>query len=597
VRLLIKILILLACVMAGTVWAGTREDFQKALSSFNSLSANTKRAALRSEWLAVQKGFEDIYKAAPKSEEAPKCLFYMGRSYEELAMRSMVTSDKQRARDAYGKLADGYPKHALAADAKQRMQKLQASAQAKPGTGSGQQEVSAQPKTESKSAENTNKNQKGVPMLRSVRHWSSDEYTRVVLDVSRDVTFTKALLGGNKQLQIELAGTSIAKDVMPSRVVRDGILSHIRVAAAENGAARITLDLSKMDHYRTFTLPDPYRLVVDVFGVDEKGKKADKIADDPVGTALKDLEGKKKSDIAEEKIRVENSKAGDADSVKGGDTARKSGPTEKGAKAGVTTERDPDKSDTPDLTVTNRQKKMAGSLVEQLGLTVRTVMIDAGHGGHDPGAMANGLKEKDINLKMAKALGKTLEAEGFNVVYTRTTDKFIPLEERTALANAKNADLFISVHCNSYKDESIKGLEVYYLNLASDAQAVRVAARENGVSVKKISDMQFILSDLMMNSKISESRDMASLIEQHGAMAARNFGGRGHGAKGAFFYVLTGARMPSILVELGYITNPDEAANFRSNEYLTSLAEGITRGVLAYKKKLERFAGSGASKS
>jgi N-acetylmuramoyl-L-alanine amidase len=143
------------------------------------------------------------------------------------------------------------------------------------------------------------------------------------------------------------------------------------------------------------------------------------------------------------------------------------------------------------------------------------------------------------------------------------------------MANAKNADLFISLHCNAYKDGSAKGLEVYYLNLATDAQAVRVAARENGVSAKKISDMQFILSDLMLNSKINESRQMASLVEQETLRTMRlKHPFTSHGSKGAFFYVLTGARMPSILVELGYLTNPAEAAKLNSDEYLETMARG-----------------------
>jgi N-acetylmuramoyl-L-alanine amidase len=225
-------------------------------------------------------------------------------------------------------------------------------------------------------------------------------------------------------------------------------------------------------------------------------------------------------------------------------------------------------------------------------------MIDAGHGGKDPGAVANGLYEKDINLRMAKILGRELQKQGFKVHYTRTNDTFIPLEERTARANAKNADLFISVHCNAHKKESVKGFEVYYLNLATDAQAVRVAARENGVSAKKISDMQFILSDLMLNSKINESRQMAAMVEDETLKYMRpRHSLASHGATGAFFYVLTGARMPSILVELGYLTNAAEASRLKSEAYLEAMARGLTSGVLSYKKKLERFALNSSGKS
>jgi len=257
-----------------------------------------------------------------------------------------------------------------------------------------------------------------------------------------------------------------------------------------------------------------------------------------------------------------------------------------------------DEAKTPQITVTPQQKKYSGSLVEQLGLKVRTIMIDAGHGGKDPGAVAHGIQEKDINLRMARILGQMLKDQGFEVHYTRTSDKFLPLEERTAMANAKNADLFISIHCNAYKDKSVRGLEVYYLNLATDAQAVRVAARENGVSAKKISDMQFILSDLMLNSKINESRQMASIVEKETLRAVRaQFPLSSHGSKGAFFYVLTGARMPSILVELGYLTNPEEAAKLNSEAYLKAMARGLANGVMAYRNKVERlaFIGSGNS--
>lgn len=224
-------------------------------------------------------------------------------------------------------------------------------------------------------------------------------------------------------------------------------------------------------------------------------------------------------------------------------------------------------------------------------------MIDAGHGGKDPGAVANRLQEKNINLRMAKILGGMLKEQGFEVHYTRTGDTFIPLEERTAMANGKNADLFISVHCNAHKDKNVRGLEVYYLNLATDAQAVRVAARENGVSAKKISDMQFILSDLMLNSKINESRQMAALVEQETLRTVRpKYSLSSHGSKGAFLRADRRAHAVHSQ-ELGYLTNAPEAAKLNTDAYLQAMARGLTSGVMAYRKKLERFAlnGPGAS--
>jgi N-acetylmuramoyl-L-alanine amidase len=308
---------------------------------------------------------------------------------------------------------------------------------------------------------------------------------------------------------------------------------------------------------------------------------------DHVQAALAELQAKQASEPKKAAGNTATAPAAKAPAVQPKASAQGSA---KGAK--------PSTAKTPEIKVSSTQKKYTGSLVEQLGLKVRTIMIDAGHGGKDPGAVASGLQEKKINLRMAKILGGMLKEKGFEVHYTRSGDTFIPLEERTAMANGKNADLFISIHCNAHKDKNVRGLEVYYLNLATDAQAVRVAARENGVSAKKISDMQFILSDLMLNSKINESRQMAALVEQEALRAMRpRYGLASHGSKGAFFYVLTGARMPSILVELGYLTNAAEAAKLNKDEYLQAMARGLTSGVLAYKNKLERFALNGPGTS
>lgn len=245
--------------------------------------------------------------------------------------------------------------------------------------------------------------------------------------------------------------------------------------------------------------------------------------------------------------------------------------------------------------VTPQQKKQAGSLVEQLGLSVRTVVLDAGHGGADPGAMAWGLREKDINLRMTRILGPLLEAQGFRVVHTRSRDQFLSLDERTRRANAAKGDLFLSIHCNAHADSSVHGFELYYLDLATDKQAIRVAARENGVSEHRISDMQMILSDLLLHAKIDESKALARTVQREVmATAGARFGLRDHGARGAFFYVLTGVRMPAILVELGYITNPDDARLLADDASLRALAQGLVQGVVAYTKQLERFALEGA---
>jgi N-acetylmuramoyl-L-alanine amidase len=161
------------------------------------------------------------------------------------------------------------------------------------------------------------------------------------------------------------------------------------------------------------------------------------------------------------------------------------------------------------------------------------------------------------------------------------------------MANVKKADLFLSVHINANRSSKIHGFETYYLNLARSASAVRVAARENAVSEKRISDLQFILTDLMLNSKMQESKDLAELIQGNviGTVKGKyGYPTRDNGVRSAPFYVLMGAKMPSVLMELGYCTNDAEARRLKSDNYLNRMADGIVAGVVAYKKKINRYA-------
>jgi len=234
---------------------------------------------------------------------------------------------------------------------------------------------------------------------------------------------------------------------------------------------------------------------------------------------------------------------------------------------------------------------MAKRLVEQLGLTVRTVIVDPGHGGKDPGATGvGGLHEKTVTLEVAKLLGARLKKMGFRVLFTRTTDKFVSLEGRTDMANARKADLFISIHCNAHHDPGANGLEIYSLNLASTPEEARVAARENSADTRPggMSNMQRILGELMHASKLTESHDFAKSVHRTALSQARkSLDLRDRGIHEAPFHVLVGARMPAILIELGYITNPGEAAKLKDARYQEDLARGIADGVKAYKERIE----------
>jgi N-acetylmuramoyl-L-alanine amidase len=230
------------------------------------------------------------------------------------------------------------------------------------------------------------------------------------------------------------------------------------------------------------------------------------------------------------------------------------------------------------------------SLIRALGLKIGKIVVDAGHGGHDTGTIGpNGLQEKDLVLDVALRLGKLLEEKlGAEVVYTRDDDTFIPLETRTAIANKEQADLFISIHANSSDDPSARGVETYYLNFTSRADALEVAARENAVSEKSIHELQDLVKKIALKEKIGESREFAIDVQRslYSGLSAKNPSLRNRGVKKAPFVVLIGANMPSILAEISFVSNPDDARKLKTNEYRQRIADSLYKGVARYVNSL-----------
>ncbi|MEZ7198237.1 N-acetylmuramoyl-L-alanine amidase [Pseudodesulfovibrio karagichevae] len=562
--------------------ASAQSYFTVGHSEFHALVKDARKAKYRSNWQSVEKTFSRCLKASPGGSYAPKALYYIGRVYEELGARSGLKSDFRRAVDYYGRVLARYPRHGWADDCLYRRADVYARRLGETSAarldlasiiveyprsdmrdkaevalkrlgkydwaihevsgGSAKAEADDAPAPVRQQAVGSQVGDpSGLAHLDVVRFTSSDEYTRVVLELDAQVKYRYQVLGPNPKvnrphrLYIDLQNSRLGHDVTSATTVSDGILRSIRTGQYSKDTTRVVLDFLNMQDYKIFPLQNPYRIVIDVYAPDGKTP-----APGPVMAST--------------------------------------GPAHK-------------TTANSDYRPPKGSKQMAGSLLEQLGLTVRTIMIDAGHGGKDPGAMSNGLREKDINLKFAKLVGGKLHAKGFNVIYTRTTDVFIPLEKRTAMANAQKADLFLSIHCNANHSSKVNGLETYSLNLAKTDAAVRIAARENAVDPRAISDLQFILTDLMVNSKIKESRDLAGDVQTSTIKRVRqSYPLNNKGTREAPFYVLMGAKMPSVLVEIGYITNKTESSRLRSDKYLSHLADGIVEGILSYKSQIERYA-------
>jgi N-acetylmuramoyl-L-alanine amidase len=226
------------------------------------------------------------------------------------------------------------------------------------------------------------------------------------------------------------------------------------------------------------------------------------------------------------------------------------------------------------------------SLIRALGLKIGRIVIDAGHGGHDTGTIGpDGVREKDVVLDVALKLGKLLEDRlGAEVVYTRDDDTFIPLETRTAIANQQQADLFISIHANSSRDPSARGVETYYLNFTSSRDALEVAARENAVSQQSIHELQDLVKKIALKEKIEESRELAADVQQslHTGLSAKAPAIRDRGVKKAPFIVLIGANMPSILAEISFISNPTDEHKLETSEYREKIADSLYKGIAKY---------------
>ena len=369
----------------------------------------------------------------------------------------------------------------------------------------------------------SNASQKTPVRVTDIRYWSNPAYTRVVINLSSDAVFKHRLLKEDPGLK------------KPRRLYVD--ISRAAISPSLKQPIPINDGLLRMARAGQYTR-DTVRVVLDIESIEDY--KIFAMAE-PFRIVI-DVMGKRGVRSQESEVRRQ--------------------PT-------------PDKP----------------TLAQQLGLKIKRIVIDAGHGGKDPGAIGKGgLQEKDVVLKIAKGLKETLVSElGAEVIMIREDDRFIPLEERTAIANTKEADIFISVHANASFNRRASGVETYYLNLTNDEAAIRVAARENAVSTKKMSDLQYILNDLMKTAKTNESSRLAAKVQGSlvSSLKAKYSDVKGNGVKGAPFYVLVGTHMPSILVEVSFISNPKEEARLADKEYIKEVVNGITIGIKGYAKEME----------
>ena len=386
-------------------------------------------------------------------------------------------------------------------------------------------------------------------IVTDLKHWSNPDYTRIAVSLDHEAEFETHALRPSldatapSRIYIDIKGARVAKGLKDD-TVGDGLLKTVRVGQHRPDVVRVVLDVENIKDYKVFSLSDPFRIVIDV-----KGERKTEIAKlEETITTLQREKDQTSEPRPEAAITAESPALTEPPPV-GDKGDRKAQPKFKPGR-------------------------------------IRRIVVDPGHGGQDPGAIGAGkTMEKDIVLAIGLKLADRLRSElGMDVVMTRSTDVFIPLEERTAIANKVNADLFISVHANASLNRNITGIETYYLNLAKTEKARQLAARENNTSLEKVSVLQGILFDLMANSKINDSAHLADEVQKSTwKRVSRQYpAARNNGVKQGPFYVLVGAGMPSILVETAFLSNEAEEKNLNDPGYQEATVEGIVDGVRSY---------------
>ena len=366
----------------------------------------------------------------------------------------------------------------------------------------------------------------------NLRRFTHPNFTRIVIDIGKLREYTSGELQDPGRIYVDVLQAKLNPILQgQSYPVMAEYISQVRISQKTRSTVRVVVDVefSKIQSHRVYPLLDPFRLVIDIYPHETKAP--------PSPTPPYKTQPPVKREVAP---------------------------------------RDPSLAGT--------------SMARQLGLGVRTIVIDPGHGGPRPGTIGkSGLQEKTVNLDVALALQKLLkEKAGLDAILTRESNVDVPLENRTVIANQKRADLFVSIHSNAHRDRKRGGVETFFLNISPDLSVIELAASENATSTKNIGEMKTVLQRIVRNSKIQESRDLAEFIQQSLVRAlSRDLPSiKNLGVKGGPFWVLIGGEMPSVLVEISHLSNAKEEAKLKTKKYRELAAQGIYDGIMEYIRSL-----------
>ncbi|HYA61600.1 MAG TPA: N-acetylmuramoyl-L-alanine amidase [Candidatus Sulfotelmatobacter sp.] len=450
-----------------------------------------------------------------------------------------------------------------------------------------------------------------VPHVQKIRTNVNTDSTEIIIDLEDSVQFASGRIANPDRIYFDLHKARLSPAVARGEIhVSGDLLTKIRVAQNQAGVVRVVLDVHGVVDYAVSLTKKPTRLVIELYSSVHQPKK------DAVEIAGK----KRNSPSSSQNATVDSMPAATEVAVAQPATQTNVPAKPPANSATAAPEQIAAASDKPEPAPKNTSLTKPGysksknkpdlvqpvaappptrdgqsTLTRALGLKISRIVIDPGHGGHDTGTIGpTGLMEKDLCLDVALRLGKILQQKlpGADIVYTRSDDTFIPLEDRTRIANEAKADLFVSIHANSSPDHGARGVETYYLNLKGSPEAMEVAARENAASDQGVHDLEDLVKKIARTEKIDESKELAEDVQeslskriQHSAKPVRN-----RGVRKAPFVVLIGADMPSILTEISFLSNAADEQLLKKPEHRQRIAEGVYQGVAAYLQSLNSVA-------
>ena len=594
IRTTIRLVLIGTIALATTVAADAqpaRDMYTNALLRDRAVRDAAQRATKQQIHAAVA-AYERVVRRHPKSGYCDNALWQAGELSRLAWDRFGEEVDRRAGIRLLGLLKSGYPSSPYVRQIEAAVAAFESPkptpARAAPAVGSDpgvrSRTVGPDPNPRAPAA---GSDPTGSAVVRGITRTSLPDGIRVAIELDRELMFRQEQLDHPRRLFFDLRGATTTTELRDRTLTySDDIVREIRLGRHPQNTTRVVLDTEGVESYSVFTLYSPYRVIVDFRRRGAPATSASLSFMPPIPPVVPTSGASPRLDAKSVAVPVPvASTAQRAD--------RPAAPlaiTPPAVNPGPLPSRELPTAALPPPSVPLANSNGEFSLARQLGLGVSRIVLDPGHGGHDPGVNGSGINESELVLDVALKLKKLLQnTPGIEVVMTRETDVFIPLEQRTAIANREGADLFLSIHANASRNTKARGVETYFLNFAANPEAEAVAARENSTSGQTMHRLPDIVRAIALNNKIDESRDFAAMVQKSmvKGLSSRNRELQDRGVKQAPFVVLIGAGMPSVLAEISFVSNKQEGTLLKTAAYRQQIADALFDAVQRYQKSLK----------